>query len=403
MDKKKKLTVVLSLCWVTYVAAYLCRINLSTVLDKLSIGIDISLELLGTASSVYFITYAVGQLLNGIIGDRVNPHRFVMLALFMTGGINTVIGLQSSGTAFVLLWGLNGACQSMFWSTLLRLLSVYTEEEQRKNVSTLMSMTCVVSYLLSWVVLSWCFKPFSHVPYFVVPGIIALMLIPLWYMLSKTLPFESSSGNKVKAPPLAVVASEFMHDRLWYVCLLCMVVGSIQEGAVFWMPMIFSNVLALGENSLFMLALIPFAKMAGLFLARAVLAKMGENARRSMMTTLLFSLAVTALMLITAKNTSVITVLLIAALVVTINASNWFVISYLPLYFAHRNIVATLVGAFDFSTYVGAALMSGTLGDLLTSRGWTVLPLLWMMLIVIALLLLIGGAGNCLARKGARR
>jgi len=152
-----------------------------------------------------------------------------------------------------------------------------------------------------------------------------------------------------------------------------------------------------------MLALIPFAKMAGLFLARAVLAKMGENARRSMMTTLLFSLAVTALMLITAKNTSVITVLLIAALVVTINASNWFVISYLPLYFAHRNIVATLVGAFDFSTYVGAALMSGTLGDLLTSRGWTVLPLLWMMLIVIALLLLIGGAGNCLARKGARR
>ena len=167
--------------------------------------------------------------------------------------------------------------------------------------------------------------------------------------------------------------------------------------------MIFANVLDLGENSLFMLALIPFAKMTGLFLARAVLAKMGENARRAMMTTLAFSLVITALMIFTAKNTSGLTVLLIAALVVTINASNWFVISYLPLYFAHRNIVATLVGAFDFSTYVGAALMSGSLGDLLTSRGWSVLPVLWSILIAAALLLLMGGAGSCLARKGARR
>jgi len=403
MDKKKNLTVVLSLCWITYVTAYLCRINLSSVLDKLSVGIDISLDLIGTASSIYFITYAVGQLLNGIIGDRVNPHRFVMLALMMTGGINTIIGLQSSGMAFVVLWGLNGVCQSMFWSTLLRLLSVYAEEEQRKNVSTLMSMTCVVGYLLSWVVLSWCFKPFSHMPYFVVPGVIALMLIPVWFMLSKALPFKGNESRKVAVPSLMTVAGEFMHDRLWYVCLLCMVVGSIQEGAVFWMPMIFANVLDLGENSLFMLALIPFAKMTGLFLARAVLAKMGENARRAMMTTLAFSLVITALMIFTAKNTSGLTVLLIAALVVTINASNWFVISYLPLYFAHRNIVATLVGAFDFSTYVGAALMSGSLGDLLTSRGWSVLPVLWSILISAALLLLMGGAGSCLARKGARR
>ena len=126
MEQKRVLRTVLLLSWMTYMTAYLCRVNLSTVLDKLAVGLGVSVEYLGAASSVYFVTYAVGQLLNGAIGDRVNPHRFLMLALVMTGGINLIIGLQSSGSLFFLLWGLNGFCQSMFWSTLLRLLSVYS-------------------------------------------------------------------------------------------------------------------------------------------------------------------------------------------------------------------------------------------------------------------------------------
>ena len=57
MKKSNALKVVLSLSWVTYVTAYLCRVNLSTVLDKLSVGLNVSMEFLGIASSVYFVTY----------------------------------------------------------------------------------------------------------------------------------------------------------------------------------------------------------------------------------------------------------------------------------------------------------------------------------------------------------
>ena len=123
MKQKRTLGTVLFLCWLTYMVAYLCRVNLSTVLDKLANGLQVSVEYLGIASSIYFVTYAVGQLLNGAVGDRVNPHRFLMLALAMTGAINVILGIQTSGVVFLLLWGLNGFCQSMFWSTLLRLLS----------------------------------------------------------------------------------------------------------------------------------------------------------------------------------------------------------------------------------------------------------------------------------------
>lgn len=401
--QKNHLVPVLLLAWLTYTVAYLCRVNISTALEKLEVGLSVSVEYLGGASSVYFVTYAVGQLINGIVGDRVDPRRFIMLAAALTGGINVILGFQTSGALFLLLWGLNGFCQSMFWGSLLRLLSFYTKAEQRKNVSTIMSTTSVMGYFLSWVVLGGVFEPFGYMPYFAVPGVIALGLVPVWMLLSRKLPANARGIGAADTLPLSAVAQEFFHDRLYFICLLCMVVGAIQEGAVFWLPMIFTNVLALGEGSLILLMLIPLAKLCGVFLARRVLTGLKDNARTAMLCMLTVSLVITGVLLVCGNRTSVVTVVLIALLIAGINASNWYMISYLPLHFAGRNIVSTLAGAFDFSTYMGAAFMSGALGVLLMRFGWIAVPAVWLVLILGALVLAAGGAGACLALKGKRR
>lgn len=402
-SKKNTLPIVLFLSWVTYTAAYLCRVNISTALDKLSVGIRVSVEYLGIAGSVYFVTYAVGQLLNGFIGDRVNPHRYIMLALLMTGGINAVLGLQSSGALFLVLWGVNGIFQSMFWCTLLRLLSFHAEEHQRKNVSTVMSTTSVTGYLLSWVVLGDLFSSASYRPYFLVPGLIALLLVSVWFVLSRVMPFDPSAQQRQLVPPFPVIVGEFLHDRLFYVSLLCLVIGAIQEGAVFWLPMIFTDVLSLGEGSLLLLMLIPLAKLSGVFVARGALTVLHGDVKRAELGMIITALGLTLMLLVTWRNTSVLTVVLIALMIAVINAANWYMISYLPLYFSERNIVSTLVGTFDFSTYIGAALMSGTLGVLLLRFGWIALPITWLVLVLAALLLAAGGAGGCLKLRGQRR
>lgn len=403
LDANRRLPVLLLAAWGTYMTAYLCRVNLSTVLDKLAAGLDVSVEYLGLASSVYFVTYAVGQLLNGAVGDRVNPYRFLMLALSLTGGINLILAFQTSGVLFTVLWGLNGFCQSMFWSTLLRLLSFHTREDQRKNVSTVMSTCSVTGYLLSWVVLSWLFRPCTFRPYFLVPALVALALIPVWLLLSRRIPYEARTEERRSAPPLPQIAREFVQDRLFFICLLCLLVGAIQEGAVFWLPMIFTSVLDLGENSLLLLVLIPLAKLAGVFLARETLSHLGDDVRRAMQVMLSLACAAAGCLVLTAEHTSLVTVLLIAALIAVVNAGNWYMISYLPLYFSGRNIVSTLVGVFDFSTYIGASLMSGVLGSLLGRVGWIALPAAWLALSVLGLLLAFTGAGGCLARRGERR
>ena len=403
MRKNKRLMAVLALCWFTYVFAYLCRLNLSTVLDKAAVGLNVTVEYLGIASSIYFGTYAVGQLLNGIVGDRVSPHKFIVLALVMTGTINVVLGLQSSGAVFLLLWGINGFCQSMFWSTLLRLLSFYSGDEDKKGVSTVMTTCSVTGYFLSWVILGYALKPFAFNPYFVIPGVLALGLVPVWVVLSGKLEFSKAVAERAKTPPLPVVVKEFAHDRLYFVCLLGMIVGAIREGAVFWMPTIFANVLNLGNDSLLYLMIMPFAMLAGVFFARWVLGKFNDNVRSAMLTTVCCSVVIALILFLTSSHTSVFTVILIALLIAAVNASNWFNISYFPLCFSERNIVSTLIGTFDFSSYMGASIMSGTLGVLLARFGWVSLTVVWLVLTVLALLLAAPGAGKCFSRKGQKR
>lgn len=400
MKKNKQLLTVLALCWLTYVFAYLCRLNLSTVLDKAAVGLQVSVEYLGGASSVYFATYAIGQLLNGIVGDRVSPHKYIVMALIMTGTINTVLGIQSQGPLFLVLWGLNGFCQSMFWSTLLRLLSFYSEDGDKKGVSTVMTTCSVTGYFLSWVVLGYALKPFSFHLYFLIPGLLALCLVPVWVVCSGKLEFAKAVSRRAKTPPLPVVAKEFVRDRLYFVCVLGMIVGAIREGAVFWMPTIFATVLDLGSDSLVYLMLMPIAMLCGVFFAQWLLGRFHENVRSAMLATVCCSVVLSALLVLTSGHTGFVTVVLIALLIASVNASNWFNISYYPLCFADRNIVSTLIGTFDFSSYVGASIMSGSVGLLLGRFGWKSLTVVWLVLTIVALVLALTGAGKCFLLKG---
>ena len=165
--------------------------------------------------------------------------------------------------------------------------------------------------------------------------------------------------------------------------------------------MIFSNVLELGEGSLLLLVLAPAVRLAGVFFARRTLSRLGDNARRVMLLTLSAACVTAVCLVLTAAHTSLLTVLLIVVLIAVINASNWYMISYLPLYFSSRNVVSALVGTFDFSTYVGLSMMTGVLGGLLTRVGWIALPAMCLVPSVLGLALT--GAGACLARRGPGR
>ncbi len=394
---------ILLLCWGTYVTAYLCRINISVALTKMSLSLGVPVAYLGAASSVYFITYAFGQLANGFLGDRVKPYRFILTAITATGCINLLIGFLSSAAAFVVVWGVNGYVQSMFWGSLLRLLSFHLPARHHKTVSTVMSTSSVTGYILSWSILGKAFVPLSWKAYYIVPGLCALLLIPLWLFTVRRCPMEQMLKERRDTPPIGRAIRELCEDRLYFICLLSCFIGAIQEGAVFWLPLIFSQELGLDANSSFgLLMVIPLSKLMGVFLARHLLGRYQENARRSMLAMLSLVSIVAVLLGLAGNRTALLTVALIGLLILLVNGSNWIIISYLPLAFSERNMVSTLVGILDFSVYIGAAISSPLTGLLLERFGWSAVPVIWLALTAASVLLALTGAGGCLKRKGKR-
>lgn len=394
---------ILLLCWATYVTAYLCRVNISAALTKMSAGLGVSMEYLGMASSIYFITYAAGQLLNGFLGDRVRPYRFLLTAVAAAGAANLAVGTVSNGASFLLIWGLNGYIQSMFWGSLLRLLSFHIPAEHHKTVSTVMSTASVTGYILSWSILGKAFAGLSWKAYFIAPGFCALLLIPCWLLTARRHPMEQMLRERQETPPVGRAVRELFEDRMYFICLLCCAIGAIQEGAVFWLPVIFSRDLGLNaDSSLLLLMVIPFSKLLGVFLARWLLGRHRENARRSMLAMLALVSAIAVLLVLTSRLSALLTVLLIGLLILAVNGSNWIIISYLPLSFAERNMVSTLVGILDFSIYVGAAVSSPLTGIVLALYGWPAVPVIWLGLTAVSVLLALTGAGGCLLRKGKR-
>ena len=141
----------------------------------------------------------------------------------------------------------------------------------------------------------------------------------------------------------------------------------------------------------------------GMFIARWCLDFFHDNLKPATVMALAVSCLLAVGLVVTCRAPSMLTVVLILLLLAVVHSVNWYLVDYLPLFFSARNIVATLVGALDFSTYLGAALMSGTLGVLLVMFGWPALPVVWLALCVLSLVLALTGAGGCLIRKGEHR
>ena len=88
-------------CAFAYLAVYIMRNILSAVSPQMLEQNVLTEGALGTLSSAFFIVYAVGQLINGFIGDRIKAHYMVCggLVFAAVAGVFFAIFPESVPTA----------------------------------------------------------------------------------------------------------------------------------------------------------------------------------------------------------------------------------------------------------------------------------------------------------------
>ena len=234
------------LCWTAYFATYICRLNFSAVMPELNtLGLFTKAQM-ASVSSCFFITYGVGQFINGFLGDRIAPRQMVFGGLLVSSLCNLLLFFAHGYGVLLFFWGMNGFVQSMVWSPILRLAGEYYDEKGKSkfgiDISTTVPLGTLASYGVSMLALK--FLPWNGV--FLVCGLIVLAVSLVWFFgtgwllpkMERVAPppaaqMARASGEKL---PLRQFLSLFASSGLILLLIPIAVHGTLKDSVTQWVP-----------------------------------------------------------------------------------------------------------------------------------------------------------------------
>lgn len=383
MKRKFPKGFVFLLCYVAYVCIYAARLNLSMASPEMIAGGILTEVEYGFIGSAFFVTYACGRLLNGMIGDRQAPWIMIALGLLFTGVSNLMIGILPPYLVILMLWCVNAYAQSMLWSSMLRCMTgLYGKETADRKVPVLVSSVSVGN-IVGIILSSWMVDVFGIQAAFYAPGAITVLLGIVCAYVLRTVP-EGPKPQKQSFP-----LAEFVRDkRIRGMLLPALFHGVVKDNIGSWMALYFVTRYAVDlEGSALFVLLIPAVGMAGR-LVYPFCYRLSRQ-RENLISVLCFAAcAVLAGVLCLNPGAPLVAAVCLSLIYALVSMINTSTLSMFPLRFADKNMVSSVSGVADFFTYLGAGIGSAVYG--FWNRGGNFVPMFasWVMLCVLSIGLL---------------
>lgn len=141
-----------------YFMSYITRINYSVVLVEISTAENISRRLLALPLTASFITYGLGQVISGWLGDKGDPLRLVSAGLFLSVLMNLLMPFFPKPYIMTAFWTVNGFAQALIYPPLMKVTSHYLLEQHYAKACLFVSagshLATLLMYLISPVMIA---------------------------------------------------------------------------------------------------------------------------------------------------------------------------------------------------------------------------------------------------------
>ena len=158
LQNKKQIRNLGLLLGMVYMISYITRINFGAIISEMEHATGISRSLLSMSVTGSFITYGVGQVISGVLGDQFSPKKLISLGFCLTILTNLMIPLCTSPYAMLAVWCVNGFAQSLMWPPMVRIMTVMLSAQDYQD--TVVTVSCgssvgsILVYLLSPVLIA---------------------------------------------------------------------------------------------------------------------------------------------------------------------------------------------------------------------------------------------------------
>ena len=383
----KKAFLLGGLCSVAYLAVYVAKNTLSACTPQITEAGVFSTEQIGSMASVYFIVYAIGQLINGAIGDKVKAKYMISFGLVLSSiGILTLPRLSAHPLYAYIAYGSTGFCLAMIYGPMTKVVA--------ENVEPLYATRCSIGYNLA----SFLGSPVAgllaaampwlavfHTTGAVVIGMGTVTFLVFTLMERKGI---VKYGQYQKPKSTAGGVKLLLKRQIVKFIFIAALTGVVRTTVVFWLPTYISQHLGFAPDTAAMIFTV-----ASLFISFSAILSIAvyERLNNNMDLTILLSFglaSVSFLIVFFLKNPFANVAFMVIGILANNCASSMLWSRYCPSLY-DTGMVSSATGFLDFCSYMAASVSTKLFADAVGSIGWSGLILIWLALmcggVVVAL------------------
>ena len=263
------------LCFTVYYLAYLGRYSYSSNINRVMGYFSISKAEAGSIATCFFISYGIGQVVNGLLCKRYNGRIAIFIALLFSAATNLIFPIMGEIAfgSLKFLWLINGFAQSVLWSSIIRLLN---ENLPKKSLSTaIFIMALPVStgtftiYGLSSL-LSALNLEFKNV--FIIAGVLLLLIAFIWLFnvnglkkncLEERMKDEPEENAKEETSVSGGISKAFIVSFA-VLAFFAIINNFVKDGLTTWLPVIMKEKYLLDDAvSIFLTLFLPLFAVFG--------------------------------------------------------------------------------------------------------------------------------------------
>lgn len=380
----KKALLLGSLCSISYLAVYVAKGALSAATPQMTADGAFTPQQIGTFSSVYFIVYAIGQLVNGAIGDRIKAKYMISFGLMLASiGFLLLPTLKDLPNYAYIAYGSSGFFMAMIYGPMTKVVA--------ENVEPLFATRCSVGYTMA----SFLGSPVS--------GILASVLLWPWV-------FRSTGGILLIMGVIAFICFSAMEKKgivkygqyarkkgekgsiqvllkrqIVKFTFIAILTGVVRTSVVFWMPTYISQHLNFApEKATLIFSVASFAFSFSAINAIVVYEKLKQNMDLAILLGFITSTIFFLLVFFVKQPVVNVACMTIAILGNNLAASLMWS-RYCPSLY-DTGMVSTATGFLDACSYLAASVSSKLFANAATVVGWGALVLIWTGLMFLGIL-----------------
>ena len=368
-----------SFCIATYLASYVTRNILSVSTPEMIKEAFFTKEYTGLLSSICFIFYAAGQLINGFIGDRVHPKYMIIMGLGISSVSTFVIPIFDNRILHFTAFALIGFGLSMLRGPLMKVISENTAATHARMICTLFSMAGFAGPLIASI-LSIFFKWRAV---FTATGVISVIITVLAVAAITTL----EKRGEIRFVPkydkgIAGILNVFkLEDFIFY--MLISAIGEIAGSSItFWIPTYTTEHLGFSNDAASTIySVVSFSTLFTPFITLLIYEKLIRNGIKLALVMYVISAVFFIAVRFTAAPVLNVSMLIIAK-VAAAAASSIVWSAYIPG-LARSGKVSSANGVIDAAGYAMASLANVLFSTFVGRLGWGGIVNMWYITMLI--------------------